>query len=131
DAIRDPKNPLELNDAEKKIFQTLEGGLKRAGKVPGFGRVAKGAAAALDNRIREEAVSSDRSRTARDALFQQLEEPITVKALEAAMETMGDHVKEFKILGFDNPDKIRDYIPEGQDADAFIEKLKHFSAEDL
>lgn len=130
-AIRDPQNPLGLSHAEQKIFQTLEGQLKKVGRLPGIGRVAKGASNALDHRIRDEAVTSHRSKTARNALLDQLDEPITVDTLEAAMETMGEHVVEFKVLGFDDPEKIRAFIPKGQDADAFVESLKHFSAQDL
>lgn len=131
DAIRNPENPLGLTEAEQKIFQGLDGGLQKAGRLPGLGRIAKGAAHALDNRIRHEAVSSDRSKTSRHALLDQLEEPITVGALEAAMENMGDHVSEFRVLGFDDPERVKDYVPKGENVDAYVEKLKHFSAEEL
>ena len=130
-AIRDPKNPLELSAAEQKTFQALDGGLQKAGRLPGLGRIAKGAANALDNRIKDEAVSSDRSKKSRNALLDSLGEDITVAKLEAAMEEMGEYVKEFSVLGFDDPERIKNYVPKGRDADAYVDELKHFSAKEL
>lgn len=135
DALRDPSNPLDLSKFEKETFKQLDQGMKHVGKLgrlPGVGRVAKGVTNALDNRIREEAVSSDRAKEARGRLLDALKDPaITVGSLELAMEEIGQHMREFAVLGLDDDARVRSLVPEGVDPDQFISDMKSFSAEEL
>lgn len=131
-AIRDPQNPLGLSSAEQALFKGMEGGMHAIGKVPLFGRAAaKRVTGEVDDRIRDEAVNSERASAMREALIAGLSEPITVGALQEAMRNIGEHLPEFKVLGFDNEDRLKEYVPEGEDTAAFVEKLETFSEAEL